>query len=55
MNDKREAQASLFLFSSGRDCPPADSGGQLAQRLLAALFGRIEFQRGLRAPLFDDG
>lgn len=39
MNDKREAQASLFLFSSGRDCRPslADSGGQLAQRMLATL------------------
>ncbi len=54
MNDKREAQASLFLFSSGRDCRPflTDSGSQLAQRQLAALLGGIEFQRGLRAPLF---
>lgn len=54
MNDKREAQASLFLFSSGRDCRPslADSGDQLAQRLLATLLGGIEFQWGLRAPLF---
>ncbi|XLU00545.1 hypothetical protein Aerorivi_02385 [Aeromonas rivipollensis] len=46
MNDKREAQASLFLFSWGRNgCPSlAHSGGQLAQRLPAALLGGLQLQ-----------